>query len=41
MDMARLLGFGEGFFLDHVGEVGGTYARFIYSRQDPRERDCA
>jgi hypothetical protein len=28
IDMARLLGFGKGFFLDHVGEKGGTYARF-------------
>jgi len=24
MAMARLLGFGEVFFLDHVGEKGGT-----------------
>jgi len=36
MAMGRLLGFGEGFFLDHVGEKGGTYARFTYYPPCPR-----
>lgn len=34
--MARVLGFGEGFFLGHVGEKGGTYARFTYYPPCPR-----
>lgn len=34
--MGRLLGFGEGFFLEHVGEKGGTYARFTYYPPCPR-----
>ncbi|XP_066376366.1 jasmonate-induced oxygenase 4-like [Miscanthus floridulus] len=36
MAMGRLLGFGEEFFLDHVGEKGGTYARFTYYPPCPR-----
>ncbi|CAD6337491.1 unnamed protein product [Miscanthus lutarioriparius] len=36
MAMGRLLGFGEEFFLDHVGERGGTYARFTYYPPCPR-----
>lgn len=36
MAMGRLLGFGEGFFLGHVGEKGGTYARFTYYPPCPR-----
>ncbi|XP_066370356.1 jasmonate-induced oxygenase 4-like [Miscanthus floridulus] len=36
MAMGRLLGFGEEFFLDHVGERGSTYARFTYYPPCPR-----
>ncbi|WVZ82275.1 hypothetical protein U9M48_029558 [Paspalum notatum var. saurae] len=34
--MARALGFGEEFFLGHVGERGGTGARFTYYPPCPR-----
>jgi isopenicillin N synthase-like dioxygenase len=34
--MARALGFGEEFFVDKVGERGGTYARFTYYPPCPR-----
>ncbi|XP_062229990.1 protein SRG1-like [Phragmites australis] len=34
--MARVLGFKEEFFVDHVGERVGTYARFTYYPPYPR-----